>query len=508
MIYLRKGPGVVLAVASILCTAYGQIPAAQPTAPVSQSQPATVVNLRWGARPGVFRFRLQLSRDAAFADIVFDRVVSGHEYRITDLTPGRYFWRVAPLGARRGEFSSAGVIDVPANGNSASSNNQKVIEGKLGPEAIRPRGWYAAIGNVTSPLAAHLRSRGQLDIVSVTSEGRVVALDAVSGVALWIARARATNGAGRSGPTNTLLTVPSRAGLDNVLVLSSGIALLLEGRTGRETWRAALPGAARHAAVIGGKVFIVDTSLQKLFVINGNDGKLTGQAQLPRRAVGAPVPFESGSSATAMIAVEDGQIYFVDQTGAVVRSGNAGSAATTSPLFLRSARGGLVLVGTRNGLTALNADDLRPLGRITLKDDTPRGRLFAQDLDNDGVTEVVMFTSSGRLAVVRSDEGKIVWEGDAMQADAVAFADLNADLVLDLIMAGREGFAFALSGRDGAMIWEDKAAAGMASNHATLSSSRSVVVAPTANGVLLIAGDPSRGGLRAIEVQKAASRSK
>ena len=71
--------------------------------------------MRWGARPGVSRYRLQLASDSAFADILFDRVVAGNDYQINDLTPGRYFWRIAPLTDRLGEFSSAGVIEARTN---------------------------------------------------------------------------------------------------------------------------------------------------------------------------------------------------------------------------------------------------------------------------------------------------------------------------------------------------------------------------------------------------------
>jgi outer membrane protein assembly factor BamB len=174
----------------------------------------------------------------------------------------------------------------------------------------------------------------------------------------------------------------------------------------------------------------------------------------------------------------------------------------TAPLIVRTLRGELVLVGTRNGLTALNADDLRPLGRVTLKDDSPRGSLFAQDLDADGTPEVVMFTERGRVVVVKSDEGKIVWEGDAKRAEAAAFADINGDHVLDLLMAGREGFAFALSGRDGTMIWKEEPPAGLVTNHAPAATQRSALVVSSPSGVLFIATDPARSGLRALEFPK------
>src|SRR5213594_1266671 len=72
----------------------------------------TSVRLRWGARPGVYRYRLQLARDAGFTDSVFDHVVYGNAYEVTDLPLGTYFWRIASLTTKLGEFSPPGVIEV------------------------------------------------------------------------------------------------------------------------------------------------------------------------------------------------------------------------------------------------------------------------------------------------------------------------------------------------------------------------------------------------------------
>src|SRR5437870_13870572 len=79
---------------------------------IQTDSPGMPINLRWGARPGVSRYRLQLALDVGFADIVFDRVVTGNERQITELPPGKYFWRIAPLTKTLGEFTSARIIEV------------------------------------------------------------------------------------------------------------------------------------------------------------------------------------------------------------------------------------------------------------------------------------------------------------------------------------------------------------------------------------------------------------
>lgn len=453
-------------------------------------QRVTVVTVRWGMRPGVTRYRLQLAQDAAFGDIVFDRVVSGHEYSVADLPPGRYFWRVAALGAKLGEFSSAGVIDV-STAPSNPINAETAIHPK--PDKISTGGgWYAAIGNISDPILARLRSPNAFDVVGVNNEGRAFALDAVRGIALWSTQVGKANSSALSP-----LAFKTRTGLDNVVVFSGSVATMLEGRTGREVWRTTLPAPATTAVMLKSRIFIIDNSLVKLFIVDGNDGKLISQSQLPRRSVGGPALLET----EVMIALEDGRLQIIDEYGKLTRSSDAGSPATTSPVFVRSARGALVLVGTKNGLTALSAADLHPLGRVALSNDAPRGALSARDLDGDGIAEVLMFTDRGRLVVIKSDEGKILWEADARQAAAVVFADVNKDRVLDLLLAGREGFAFALSGRDGALLWEETSR--VATNHAPPAARRSAQVAPVGVGVLLIAGDPARGGLRAVEFSRA-----
>lgn len=488
----------LLAILAAICLSVSAAAQPETSTGLLQNRQTTLVTVRWGARTGVSRYRLQVAQDRDFTDIVFDRVVYGHEYQVTDLQPGKYFWRVAPLDDKLGTFSSAGVIDLSAETSpmslptKVSTQNTSIASP---PSAVPTRSaWYAAFNGVSKTALMHLRSANKIEIVATTTDGRVVTLDGLTGIALWV---RQTN------PKTTPLAVPiqNRNGLNDVFVLSETAAILLEGKTGKEIWRGNLPAAISSAVAIGDIVFAIDRSLERAFVINASAAKLVSDVRLSGRVVGSPVITNLNGSAVA-VAFADGRLQILDATGKFIRTGDAGAPVTTAPLFVRTPRGEFVLVGTRHALTALTAEDLRPLGRATLKD-SPQGSLFAEDLDQDGAPEVVLFTDSGRVVVLKSDEGKVIWEADAKRAEAASFADVNSDHVVDLLMMGREGSAFALSGRDGTMIWKDESSGQILTNHAPAVTQRTSLVVSSGAGVLFIATDAGNAGLRALELPKA-----
>jgi outer membrane protein assembly factor BamB len=300
------------------------------------------------------------------------------------------------------------------------------------------------------------------------------------------------------------LIVPSRARVDDVILLVSRQLCSIEGSTGRELWRVNFPSVVTSGVVVNlSKLILVDSSLQRLMIVDLGDGRFAAQLNLPGRAIGAPVTLSDQNS--FILAYDTGRIEIRDSAGAVIRSGDAGSAATTAPIFIRSATGNLVLVGTRDGLTALTASDLRPLGRVVIRDQAPRGRLMAQDLDGDGNIEVIMTTMRGHVVAVTARDGRIVWDV-AADADSLAFADVNNDHVVDVFVTGSQGFAVVLSGRDGSLLWKDSTVAAPIANHVDGGATRSVLAIPFGSGALLIASEPSRAGLRAIGFPKAVIR--
>jgi outer membrane protein assembly factor BamB len=500
---------ILLFTAAIFLTGIGSVLAQSNT-----TQDTTEVHLRWGQRPGVSRYRLQLAGDSTFSDIVFDRVVAGTDYQVNDLSPGRYFWRIAPLTGTLGEFSSAGIIDVGKSTSQASPTPLPITAPRIndasraksaGRDAIVARGgWRAAVGDMAHPLLAHLRSAAKMDLVGINSDGIIFALDATNGVALWSAGRRDSVAKRFASASSFVLLLRSRSGLDDVIVMSGVDVTSFEGASGRELWRTRLPALASSGTIISDKgstqILLVDNSTPRLFFLDAKSGTILSQIKLPHRVVGTPVALFGQDQGRIILAYDTGQIEVRDVAGTVVRSGSCGSPATTPPVFIKSRRGDFVLVGTRAGLTALTAAELSPLGMVAIKDDYPRETLTAQDLDGDGSPEVIMTTDRGRVVAVNAAEGKILWEVTvASEGQSVAFADLDGDRVLDVVLAGGQSVALALSGRDGSIVWKDDELPALVANHSVAPAPRSIVAMPVGAGVLLIAGDPSGTGLRALE---------
>ena len=500
----------------------GLVFAQSSSSPENTQANSTEVHLRWGPRLGVSRYRLQLASDRAFADILFDRVVAANDYQINDLPPGWYDWRIAPLTDKLGNFSPAGSIEVrertlresptPLPSPSPVNNSTRPRVGTSGPIVGRG-GWRAAVGDIAHPLSAHLRSPAKFDLVGVNSDGVIFALDAASGVAWWSTGRRTPNSTSIFSGSSTVLLLRSQSGLDNLLVFSGVNVVAIEGATGQELWRTTLPAAASSGTVISdsrsAEIILVDNSLSgnsspRLFILDANNGNILAQSRLPNRVVGAPVALSGQGTGRMVLAYDTGQVEIRDMAGAVVRSGDAGSRATTPPLFVRGRRGDFIMVGTRSGLIALTAAELSPLGRVAINDDAPRGALAAEDLDGDGSPEVIMMTDRGRVVAVSYADGKILWQASVgNEGQASAFADVDGDRVLDVVLAGAQSFALALSGRDGSLVWKDNEAPGLVANHSPSVVPRSIVVLPYGTGALLIAADSSRTGLRALEFPKA-----
>ena len=482
-------------------------PAGSSQQPQATKLPPSIL-VRWQGKPGVNRYRLQLATDERFEDVVFDQAVEGRQYVVKDLPPGNYFWRVAPAAAETSvTYSPPERVTL--------GNESKVAESSVSMPADTT-GWRIATGEVSSLTPASLRPGGVFDFVGVGPDGRAFAVDGASGISLWTSR---YSTAGQSTDAKAVSFQPlvlgdPQRGAYVVVATQGGVRALL-GDTGREAWRANLEGRAAGgtATDLNGdgsqEVVVVTEDPAMFYVINPVTGRVLASQKLPAAVVGAPYAFTHGGKRGVLLGLKQGgRVEFRGGDGQVISESKLDGDVTTAPLVTMRGETPFMAVGSDNGLWAFSVPELRALGAIKADDDSARGTLSAADVDGDGSSEIVMVTRRGRVALVSTLDGNVRWHAEgAGDAASAAFADLNADGVLDVIVpGGGTTFALAFSGRDGSLVMKveegGRAAAGQKGG-----APRSLVVTPAlGGGGLLVGGDPGRTGLRAVELPKGSVR--
>jgi hypothetical protein len=471
--------------------------------PVATQLPPSIL-VRWQGKPGVNRYRLQLATDEKFEDIVFDQAVEGRQYVVKDLPPGNYYWRVAPAAAETSITYSR-----PERVSLGSEAKVEVASVVLPADAT---GWRVATGEVVKLAPANLRPGGVVDFVGLGADGRVFAVDGASGISLWTSRYN-TAAAGQTPSPKAVnfepLVVGDPARGAYVVVATQGGVRALLGDTGRETWRASLEGAAASgvASDLDGdgkqELVVITEGPEMFYVINPLSGRVQASQKLSGEVAGSPYPFDAGGKRGVVLGMRQGRVEFRGADGQVISEAKIDEDVTTAPLVTRRGEMAFMAVGGNSALWALSVPDLKVLGAIRAEDDSVRGTLASADVDGDGSTEIVMVTKKGRVALVNTSDGTVRWfaEGGETAASA-AFADVNGDGVLDVIVPGAGStFALGFSGRDGSLVMRVEESGKDVEQKS--GRTRSLVVTPAlGGGGWLVGGDPAGTGLRAVELPK------
>lgn len=472
--------------------------------PVATQLPPSIL-VRWQGKPGVNRYRLQLATDKKFEDIVFDQAVEGRQYVVKDLPPGNYFWRVASAAAETSiTYSQPEPVTL--------GNEQKVAMSSVVLPADAT-GWRVATGEVVKVAPANLRPGGVVDFVGLGADGRVFAVDGASGISLWTSRYNPVAAGQTSSPKavsfEPLVVGDPLRGAYVIMAMQGGVRALL-GDTGRETWRAALEGTASAgvAADLDGdgkqELVVITEEPEMFYVINPLSGRVLASQKLSGEVAGAPYLFDGGGKRGVLLGMKKGRVEFRGVDAQVIAEAKLDEEVTTAPLVTRRGEMAFMAVGGNSALWALSVPDLKVLGAIRAEDDSVRGALASADVDGDGSTEIVMITKRGRVALVSTDDGTVRWfaEGGESAASA-AFADVNGDNVLDVIVAGAGStFALGFSGRDGSLVMRVEES-GKVSEQKAGGRTRSLVVTPAlGGGGWLVGGDTAGTGLRAVELPK------
>jgi outer membrane protein assembly factor BamB len=473
--------------------------------PTAQQLPPSIL-VRWQGRPGVNRYRLQLATDERFEDIVFDQAVEGRQYVVKGLPPGNYFWRVAAAAAE----TSVSYTKPERVTLSEAATGVEVASVVMPADA----GWRTATGEVARLVPASLRAGGVTDFVGISPDGRVFAVDGASGISLWTARFNPTATAAATNEVKSIsftpLVVSSSQG-PSVVVATTGGVRALRGETGREIWRASLTGLASGGVATdmngdgSAEVVVVTKDPERFYVLDGSTGRVLADQKLEDETVGAPYPLDAAGKRGVLVSFKKGRVEFRDAEGAVAGEAKVNdSDVTTGPIVVARGQMTFMVVGTDNGLWAFSLPELKVLGVIKADDDSIRGTLAAMDVDGDGAPEVVMVTKRGRVALVNTTDGNVRWSMEGVpSAEAAAFADVNGDGVLDVIVPGGDSFALGFSGRDGSLVM--KVEDGRAVSQKAGANTRPLIAAQSLGSTMLVGGDTARMGIRALELPKGAT---
>ncbi len=483
------------------------------------SQTSAPIKIVWTSQPGIKRYRLQVATDERFNDVLFDRLVEGEEFEVTELTPGFYYWRVAPQnGNSTGRFVWPVQFEVkPPTATVKSTPQPSPIPSPTPPPAdnrTRTRlaipGWSVATGEIVRLISAPLRSTTTSDFIGVNSEGTVYALDGARGTTLWISRFN-PNSSGdkrvRSFYNHFTPLVLKSSSTTRILVeFDSGIRAL-DGATGKEVWNSKIAGRPTHGTIIGSDAYLIAEAGDKLFILDGPTGQMKSKIVLKDKAVGNPVLLTGTAKPQLFIPLRNGMIELRKTDGDYEGSFRVATEITTPPVIVQTPQRNVLLLGLKNGLAAFDGTTADPLGRIAIEGgDYPVNVMSLIDLDGDRTAEVVMTTNNGRVIAVDVADGKIRWSVNIGTLSTPSFADLDADAKPDVVLAGKDNLAVGLSGLTGTKMWESGEETSV--THVANTIVRSVAVATVGDGrVIVVGNDRAVAGLRAFEVPRVPSRS-
>jgi len=210
-------------------------------------------------------------------------------------------------------------------------------------------------------------------------------------------------------------------------------------------------------------------------------------------------------------------IAVYDAAGQLLRTMRTGADITASPVVVDTLQRKLILIGTTKGLAAFSAEDdvagFKRIQYIGLGDGQPVKSLAEADVDGNRISEVVAITSGGtnggpndgRVSLIDAHQMKVMWSVNstvvASNVGSAAFADMNNDGRLDVLLPGRDDFAVALSGTNGSVIWKSHIPIPVESMVQSKPQLRSLAVTTLSSGRLILVGsDVASGGLRAVAV--------
>ena len=473
---------------------------------VSSSAQPNLPRLKWTKPTGAERYRLQIARDDRFNDVLFDGIVSGEEYVVKDLSPGSYYWRLTSLESGR-PLRSPTRFEVRSD---VADERLKVGIRAPGARMVPPllNGWLAATGEISTSIAAQPGTGSTADILGLNVQGTVYAIDGRTGVARWINRNKRGTGVTSvaANVADNFKPVIVNADASRVIISFDGGLRAIESSNGKEIWTREMPGrfpgglSADIDAKPGTEIYLTDSRLIQLISFDPATGAVLTQTRLTRTPVGPPVLLQTDSSSSLIVPLQGDGIEVRKADGEYLRTIRTNGSLTTAPVVAKTARGTLILIGTSNGLATFDANSFAPLESTLLYGgDYPTGTLSLVPVGGSGFNDtLIMLGKLGRIIAVDLADGKVKWSVDGFtHVAAAAFADINSDGQLEILLPGDKGFVTALSIDDGSLIWRSDE--GPYDAAAVPSRSAGLTTLSLKDGSIVIVGNDGAGiGLRAL----------
>ena len=261
--------------------------------------------------------------------------------------------------------------------------------------------WSTSVGGGGEKLRLALGlAAGDEVLYAASRKGKVRALDATTGRALWEADTKADLAAGPSFGDGLV-----------VVGTSSGTVIALEATDGKQRWRVQLGGEVLAAPLVAGDRVVVRTVDGRLIALNTADGTETWMVEdlVPRLTLrGTSPPVRAGD--------------------AVIGGFDSGRVMAVS----------------------IPTGDILWQAQVS----TPRGRSELERLaDIDAAVrvagdEVYAIGYQGRIAMIARDSGQIWWTRDLSSYRDVGMDDDQ------LYVASSDGDVVALRRRDGGVVWQ------------------------------------------------------
>jgi outer membrane protein assembly factor BamB len=414
-----------------------------------------VAMIRWQPLPLINRYRLQIASDQGFDDIVFDRAVTGTEFKLNGLPRRHYFWRIAPAVSETGRFVQFGQV-------AWSDETQNLVKSSKRPSlSIVTSGWKVVAQNSLNPFAIVAVKDEQRLLLASDLRGRIFAFDAETGEGKWsvsfnpsksvkVAKPDITNrpvaGAVASVGSLTVLLVPSAEG-----------AKAFDTATGRMLWSLPLEhGFILDATVFdlngrGADDFIITTNEPSVKVVEANSGAVVSDIKLAARPFAPPVAYRRGPNGEFALALAGGEVQVYNRQGALVRSADFGPGMDRRPFTIALAPDPMLLIGERGRLAALDVATLKQVWTVEIAGGQPAGGLAQVASISDSGGMIIVSATDGRIAKLDVKTGKSLWETSISPGAEVAIvSDVDHDNQIDVITVSAAQCLTVISGQDGA----------------------------------------------------------